>query len=120
MHYPLPQTYPRIDLSNGEPLISSLLASLRQPEVGEDLFDLLQEAVFVKLDSHPQFYGKFKKQEAYVQLLADFDLLNGAGSDDGTGSWRGGGGGKTDPDGLSIASLDSRDSCESAYICIYA
>ena len=71
------------------------------------MFDQLQDTVFVKLDTHPQFYAKFKKQEAYVQLLADFDLLLG----EETGSLRGG---KTDPDGISINSLESRDSGERA------
>ena len=84
-----------------------MLKALRSPTIAEDVFDQLQDAVFVKLDTHPQFYAKFKKQEAYVQLLADFDLLLG----EETGSLRGG---KTDPDGISINSLESRDSGERA------
>ena len=97
------QAFPRVELSNCDASLTSLAKCLLRPIIAEDVFNLLQDAVFNKLENHSSFYAKFKKQEAYVQLLADFDLLHGEGGSEDGGSCRG----KVDADGISITSVES-------------
>lgn len=101
--YLAPKAFPRVELSNCDASLTSLAKCLLRPIIAEDVFNLLQDAVFNKLENHSSFYAKFKKQEAYVQLLADFDLLHGEGGSEDGGSCRG----KVDADGISITSVES-------------
>jgi len=73
--YLSPKAFPKVEAS--ETHLSFLTCALNQSSVDMDIFQGLQDSVFDLLENDPKFYAKFKKQEAYVQLLADFDLLEG-------------------------------------------